>query len=133
MSVESVNTSPINAEAFRNQASSNSSNSRTEASAIKSSSDVSRGEKASDQVEKANNTAEMSVEKLEEAIDKLNAMLRDGQRSINFSVEQDRDQVVVKVIDIQTSEVVRQIPSEETLKFAEHLEGMLGLIFNDKA
>jgi flagellar protein FlaG len=41
--------------------------------------------------------------------------------------------MVVKVMDTQTNEVIRQFPSEETLKLAKHLEGMLGLIFNDKA
>lgn len=129
MSVESLSTASLNSETYTNQA----SNNRSVQSSSKSSNELSRVDQANEQVQKGNQTAEISVEKLEEAIDKLNNMMRDGQRAINFSVEQDRDQVVVKVVDVQTSEVIRQIPSEETLKFAEHLEGMLGLIFNDKA
>ncbi|WP_193496360.1 flagellar protein FlaG [Nitrincola alkalisediminis] len=75
----------------------------------------------------------LSIEKLEEAIDKLNDMMRDGQRSLSFSVDDSAEKVVVRVVDVQTSEVIRQIPTEETLKFAEYLEGMVGLLFNDKA
>jgi flagellar protein FlaG len=36
-------------------------------------------------------------------------------------------------MDLETEEVVRQIPTEETLKFSEFLEGMVGLIFDEKA
>jgi flagellar protein FlaG len=48
-------------------------------------------------------------------------------------VDDTAERVVVKVLDIETDEVVRQIPTEETLKFSEFLEGMVGLIFDQKA
>ncbi|EXJ09360.1 flagellar protein FlaG [Nitrincola nitratireducens] len=76
---------------------------------------------------------QVSVEKLEAAVEKLNDLMRSDKRSLNFSVDQDAGKVVVKVYDQQTSELIRQIPTEETLKFAEHLEGMMGVIFSDKA
>ncbi|KAA0876592.1 flagellar protein FlaG [Nitrincola tapanii] len=74
-----------------------------------------------------------TVEKLEEAIDQLNSLMRDGQRALNFSVERDINKVVVKVMDVETEEVIRQFPDEQALKFAKHLEGMMGLLFNEKA
>lgn len=74
-----------------------------------------------------------TVDKLENSIEKLNELMRDGQRSLNFSVEKDLNKVVVKVMDMETEEVIRQFPNEEALKFAKHLEGMMGLLFNDKA
>ncbi len=76
---------------------------------------------------------ELSVEKLQAAVEKMNELMQNGQRSLNFSVDDSTDQVVVKVLDTSTDEVVRQIPSEETLKFAEYLEGMVGLIFDQQA
>ena len=74
-----------------------------------------------------------TVEKLEDAIDKLNSLMRDGQRALNFSVEKDLNKVIVKVMDVETEEIIRQFPNEEALKFAKHLEGMMGLLFNEKA
>jgi flagellar protein FlaG len=74
-----------------------------------------------------------TVEKLEDAIDQLNSLMRDGQRTLNFSVEKDLNKVVVKVMDVETEEIIRQFPDEQALKFAKHLEGMMGLLFNDKA
>lgn len=75
----------------------------------------------------------LNQDQLEGAIDRLNELMKDGQRSLAFSVDSDSEEVVVKVVDTNTDEVIRQIPNEEALRFAEHVEGMLGVIFNDKA
>ncbi|UTW10048.1 flagellar protein FlaG [Marinobacterium rhizophilum] len=78
--------------------------------------------------------AEASAEKLQAAVDKLNELMQaGGQRSLNFSVDGSTDKLVVKVMDVETQEVIRQMPTEEALKFAEHIEGMIGLIFDQKA
>ncbi|WP_286239999.1 flagellar protein FlaG [Neptuniibacter halophilus] len=83
--------------------------------------------------EQAKESQEMSVEKLEAAIDRLNEMMKSGQRSLNFSVDKTSDEVVVQVRDLSTDEVIRQIPNEEALRFAESLDRMMGLIFNEEA
>lgn len=78
--------------------------------------------------------AEASAEKLQAAVDKLNELMQaGGQRSLNFSVDNSTEKLVVKVMDVETQEVIRQMPTEEALKFAEHIEGMIGLIFDQKA
>ncbi len=74
--------------------------------------------------------APLSLEKLQDAVEKMNELMQGGKRSLNFSVDDSTEKVVIKVMDLDTEEIVRQIPSEETLKFAEHLEGMVGLIFD---
>ena len=76
---------------------------------------------------------EVSPEKLQAAVEKMNELMQSGNRSLRFSVDDTADRVVIKVMDLETEEVVRQIPTEETLKFSEFLEGMVGLIFDEKA
>lgn len=76
---------------------------------------------------------EVSAERLQDAVEKMNELMQSGNRSLRFQVDDTAERVVVKVLDIETDEVVRQIPSEETLKFSEFLEGMVGLIFDQKA
>jgi len=76
---------------------------------------------------------ELSVEKLDAAIERINEMMQDSQRSLNFSVDKTSDQVVVQVRDLETDEVIRQIPNEEALRFADSLDRMMGLIFNEEA
>lgn len=75
----------------------------------------------------------MSVEQVQAAVDQLNELMQNGQRNLNFSVDKDTDDLVVKVLDRQTQEVIRQFPSEQALELAKHIEGMLGMIFDDRA
>ncbi|MDO6564698.1 flagellar protein FlaG [Amphritea sp. 1_MG-2023] len=76
---------------------------------------------------------EMSAEEMQAVVDKLNEFMHNGQRNLNFSVDSDTEETVVKVMDSETQEVIRQFPSEEALKLAKHIDGMMGLIFNDHA
>lgn len=84
------------------------------------------------QSEAAEKTA-TSVKDLQATVEKMNELMQSTNRSLRFTVDDSADEVVVKVVDQDTDEVVRQIPSEEQLKFSEFLEGMVGLIFDEKA
>ena len=75
----------------------------------------------------------LSAEELKASIDQLNAFMKEGQRSLAFSVDDSSEEVVVKVVDTDTQEIIRQIPNEEALKLKQHIEGMLGLLLTDKA
>ncbi len=44
------------------------------------------------------------------------------QRELRFSVDKDSGKTVVKVMDMATKKVVRQIPTEETLRVAKMLK-----------
>lgn len=74
-----------------------------------------------------------SPEQLQQAVERFNEMLRNGRYQLNFQVDQEAGRLVIRVLDAETDELIRQIPSEETLKFAEYVEGLTGLIFNDQA
>ena len=52
---------------------------------------------------------------------------------LNFSVDSDTKQIVVKVMNPQTGELIRQIPSEEALKLAKAADSLQGLIISTKA
>ena len=75
----------------------------------------------------------VDAEKLQAVVEKMNELMQNTNRSVKFSVDDSTERVVVKVLDLETDEVIRQIPSEETLKFSEFLEGMVGIIFDQKA
>jgi flagellar protein FlaG len=63
-----------------------------------------------------------SEEKLNEAVTKLNDYIQSVQRNLQFNVDDDSGRMVVKVIDRNTNEVVRQIPDEVALKMAQNLQ-----------
>jgi flagellar protein FlaG len=50
-----------------------------------------------------------------------------------FEVDKEVDKVIVKVIDSEQKEVIRQIPSEEALKLSKNVREMIGLLFDSKS
>lgn len=67
---------------------------------------------------------------LEKAVSKSNDTARLMNSQIRFQVDDNTGQVIVKVINKDTKEVIRQIPSEEMVKLASRAEDLRGLIFN---
>ncbi len=49
---------------------------------------------------------------------------------LNFSVDKETRTVVVRVIDEETGEVIREIPPPELLAIAQELEKLKGILFN---
>lgn len=61
-------------------------------------------------------------DELDNAVSRLNDFVQSVQRDLAFEVHDETGQTVVKVIDPQTDQVVRQIPDELALKLAENLQ-----------
>ena len=76
---------------------------------------------------------EPSRQQVEEAAKTVNEFLKPIYNSINFSLDEDTGITVVKVIDVATKEVIRQIPSEEMLVIAKAIDQMKGLLVQQKA
>ncbi|MBA2849262.1 flagellar protein FlaG [Thermosulfuriphilus ammonigenes] len=70
------------------------------------------------------------LEKLAESIEEY---LQHLDFKIEFSVHEDTDQIIVKVVDPKSGKVIRQIPPEELLKIQEKLHELTGLLFEKKA
>ncbi len=62
------------------------------------------------------------VEQLRQIAAAMEKIVRDSGRSLQFSVDDGSGQVVVKVVDETTGEVIRQIPNEEFLRIAKSIQ-----------
>jgi flagellar protein FlaG len=69
---------------------------------------------------------------LEQSVKDLNNLVQNLQRELSFSVDEQSGEVVVKVVDQTTKELVRQIPAEEVLRVRQRLEQATGALFSDK-
>ena len=56
------------------------------------------------------------------AVDHLNANIQSLNRNLVFSLDKDSGNVVVKVVDSRTQEIIRQIPNEDVLALARHIK-----------
>ena len=68
------------------------------------------------------------------AVKNINKSLQDRSQDLEFSVDNDNNRTIVKVIDQNTKEILRQIPSEEALEIAKSIDQALqGLLIRQKA
>ena len=72
------------------------------------------------------------AEAVKSAVEKANKVVQASARDIEFSVDNSTNDVVVKVVDQATKQVIRQIPSEEMLRIAQALDHLQGLLVKQK-
>lgn len=70
---------------------------------------------------------------LDEKVAQLNDFVQNLKRDLHFSVHKETGRTVVAVIDAETDEVIRKIPSDEILRIAESLDNLSGLLINKRA
>ena len=75
-----------------------------------------------DKTEKTAEEKEASEQALGDAVKQLNSYVQSINRNLEFNIDKDSGQTVVKVIDAETDEMIRQIPNEEALKIAKQLD-----------
>ncbi|MCG5516527.1 MULTISPECIES: flagellar protein FlaG [unclassified Ectothiorhodospira] len=67
------------------------------------------------------------------AVERINEFVQVVQRDLQFTVDDSTGRTVVKVMDSQSEEVIRQLPPEEILAVAAHMEEVRGLLVKEKA
>ena len=75
-------------------------------------------------------TEKANVQELEAFADFLTDVARSFDRGLRFKVVGEQHRTVVQVIDTQSNEVVREIPSEEALAVKDKIAEAIGLIFD---
>lgn len=83
-----------------------------------------------------NGTQPPSPGQLKLAADNINQAMQQANQNLEFefSMDTDTQKTVVKVVDKQTGELVRQIPSEETVAIARSIDKFQrSLLLNQKA
>lgn len=77
--------------------------------------------------------SEKTREALDGAVSSMNDLLGTLGHSLRFNIDDETGKTIVKVMDSQTQEVIKQIPSEEMLAIAKALDKLQGLLVKQKA
>jgi|Deesub1362B_J571_1020462.scaffolds.fasta_scaffold02236_6 flagellar protein FlaG len=75
---------------------------------------------------------DIAPEEIEKRTEQLNQVMEIFNYNIRFSVDREAKRLVVKIVDPQTEEVIRQIPPEEMLQIMKRIDQMLGLILDER-
>ena len=73
-----------------------------------------------------NEIIQKSIEDLNKKMSMLNSQLK-------IEIDKDTRIQVVKIIDKETKEVIKQLPPDVILKIAKYIDEVTGLLFNEKA
>ena len=78
-------------------------------------------------------SAELQKAALQSVVEHMNRTLEAKSVSVRFSVDEQAGEIVVKVLDDTTGDVIRQLPSEESLRLSARLRDPLGVVFDQRA
>lgn len=77
---------------------------------------------------------ELTVEETQEVVDSLNSVMSLLQRGVAFQVDDATDRTIVRIVDRETDETIKQFPSEDLVRLIERMQEMQSLLFdNDSA
>lgn len=126
MSVQAMTAAPVrDAQAARNQAEAPAGATRAVETRGES---IQQNTNPEDQAQRTPDIGE--VQKALEEVEKAVAPMA---QSLQFSLDKDSGKTVVKVMDTDTNEVIRQIPSEEVLAISKAVDKLKGLLLKQQA
>lgn len=78
---------------------------------------------------------QLSPTQLKSVVDKINVAMKELNSNLQFSIDQDTQRVVVKVVEAQTGQVIKQFPSAEMLALAKSIGSSMpqGLLVKQNA
>jgi flagellar protein FlaG len=77
--------------------------------------------------------SEPTKDEIKSAVDKLNLSMTAASQDLEFSVDEDSKQTVVKLVDRNTHEVLRQMPTKEAVEIAKSLDKAMGKLIDQHA
>lgn len=83
--------------------------------------------------ENAESAAPPDPVKIKEAVKEINEFIKQANPSIEFSVDEESGRTIVKMIDIENNQLIRQIPTKEALAISRALDSLKGMTVHLKA
>lgn len=78
------------------------------------------------------NELSVSEKAVIEAIEKANKAIFSSNRVLEFSIHEKTKEIMVKVVDSETKEIIREIPPEKVLDMVAKLWEMAGILVDER-
>jgi len=116
MNVEAVNTANVLQQATKQSSDNVAEQRKSKESAV----EVDQGSVAQNKVQP------------EELLGQIKALTEDGLYSVRFENNNEANQMVVKIVNSETDEVIRQVPAEEVLNLSVRMDELRGNIVHTR-
>jgi len=70
---------------------------------------------------------------LEQATQRIRQYLKSSSATLEFTIDQQSGRALLRIIDPETNQLIRQIPSEEVLAIARAIDRVQGLLLKQQA
>ena len=75
---------------------------------------------------------QMTTEEVREVVESFQEMSETIQTKLSFSVDEENNEIVVKIFDKESEELIRQFPSEKMLSLQDKMSDLAGFLFDTK-
>ncbi|MFN4190436.1 MAG: flagellar protein FlaG [Pseudothermotoga sp.] len=72
---------------------------------------------------------ENTLDDLKKSLEKIKTFLRS---EAEFKIDRDLNMIIIKIKNVDTGEVIRQIPPEVAVKIAKNLQELIGVLFDER-
>lgn len=80
--------------------------------------------------ERTDPDTDTSLQDINQVVEELNHKVQNIRRELHFAVDDESGYTIITVVDSESEEVIRQIPSEEVVALSRHLEQHAGLLMD---
>lgn len=78
--------------------------------------------------------AQPTNEQIQSAVAKANQAMQEANTGVEFSIDEDSKRALIKVVDTQTGETIKQFPSKEMIAISQSIDQFQkGLLLKQKA
>ena len=114
---------------YNNNNNNSSENIRTEK--IKSNNKKTNRQATSLQEKKEYNQQELEDE-VRESVKDVNEIVDQVKEGLSFQIHEDTAELMVQIIDVNTDEVIKELPPEEMLDLKARIHEMVGILIDEK-
>ena len=80
--------------------------------------------------QESKDTTRLTRQDVEEMVEALENFANTVQTRLNFAIDDGTEDIVVKILDKETDEVIKQFPAEEILELREKMQDLSGLLLS---
>lgn len=73
---------------------------------------------------------QMTSRDVKEVLESFQEISKTIQTKLNFTIHEENNEIIIKVIDKESNELIRQFPSDEMLNLQDKMRDMAGFLFN---
>lgn len=72
----------------------------------------------------------LSAGQVQQSVEELNKVMADLSISVQFKIDPDYKELIVRVVDQDTGKLIRQIPTAEVVKMSKAMDNLKGQLFS---